>query len=106
MKQPVNKDSKDKTEFKQLPIIRKKNQLYSNNLGNIIKNLANPRFLGSIHMKKEASRYNTIENLIDDELKLKMTKGIKNTMFNPVTKILILLALVFNLIWFILIAIF
>ncbi|MFX1417666.1 MAG: hypothetical protein ACFE9N_01970 [Promethearchaeota archaeon] len=107
MKQPVNKESKDETEFKELPVINKKSQLYSNNLGNIIKSLVNPRFLGSIHMKKEASpSNNAIENLIENELKSKMAKGIKNTMFNPVTKILILLAIVFNLIWFILIAIF
>ena len=107
MKQPDNKDSTDKAEFEELPVINKKKQLYSNNLGNMIKNLANPRFLGSIHMKKETSHNNnSVENLIESELKLKMTKSLKNTLLNPVTKILIILAIVFNLIWFLLIAIF
>ena len=107
MEQPDKKESKDKTEFKELSVINKKSQLYSNNLGNIIKNLANPRFLGSIHMKKQTSQNNnTVENLIENELKLKMTKALKNTMFNPVTKVLVILAIVFNLIWFLLIALF
>jgi len=107
MKQTDNKESTDKAEFKELPHINKKMQLYSNNLGNIIKNLLNPRFLGSIHMKKQiSSNNNSVENLIENELKLKMTKSLKNTLLNPLTKILIILAIVFNLVWFLLITIF
>ena len=106
MKQSNNKNSTDDAEFKKIPSINKKKQLYSNYLSNIIQNLSNPRFLGSIHMKKETSpKINSVENLIEDELKLKMTKALKNTLFNPVTKILILSAIVFNIILFLLIAI-
>ena len=106
MRQPDNTESADNAEFKELPSINKKKQLYSNNLDNIIRNLSNPRFLGSIHMKKTISNRNSVENLIEDELKLKMTKTLKNTLVNPVTKILIILAIVFNLIWFLLAALF
>lgn len=107
MKQTDNKETADKAEFKELPPINKRSLFSSNNLDNIIKNLSTPRFLGSIHLKKEANAHlNSVENLIEDELKLKMTKALKNTLFNPLTKILIILAIVFNLIWFLLIYIF
>jgi hypothetical protein len=107
MKQTENKEPMDKTEFKEHPSMNKKNQFYSNNIESIISNLSNPRFLGSIHMRKGVSpNNNSVKNLIEDELKLKMTKALKNTLFNPVTKVLIILAIVFNLIWFLLVAIF
>ena len=107
MRQSDDKESVDNAEFKNLPTINKKKQLYSNNLKSIISNLSNPRFLGSIHLKKETSpSINPVENLIEDELKLKLTKSLKNTLFNPLTKILIILAIVFNLFWFLLITIF
>ncbi|MFX1502264.1 MAG: hypothetical protein ACFFDH_14985 [Promethearchaeota archaeon] len=107
MKQTDNRESTDKAEFKELPVINKNKQLYSNYIDNIIKNLSNPRFLGSIHMKKgDSLKNNSVENLVESELKLKMTKSLKNTLLNPVTKVLIILAIVFNLIWFLLITIF
>lgn len=107
MRQPDNKESEDSVELKNLPSINKKKYLYSNHLNNLISNISNPRFLGSIHMKKTLSHNNnSVENLIENELKQNLTKSLKNTLFNPVTKILILLAIVFNIIWFLLIAIF
>jgi hypothetical protein len=107
MKQTDNNESADKAEFKELPTVNKKMQLYSNYLDNNIKSLSNPRFLGSIHMKKDTSlNNNSVENLIESELKLKMAKSLKNTFLNPVTKVLIILAIVFNLVWFLLITIF
>jgi hypothetical protein len=107
MKQTDNNESTDKAEFKEFPTINKKMQLYSNYLDNTIKSLSNPRFLGSFHMKKDTSlNNNSVENLIESELKLKMTKSLKNTLLNPVTKVLIILAIVFNLVWFLFITIF
>ncbi len=101
MRQTNNNESADNAEFKQLPSINKKNQLFSNNLNNIIsKVFSSPRFLGSIHMKSVSSTNNSIENLVENELQLKTTKALKSTLFNPITKILIVLAIVFNLIWF------
>ncbi len=105
MKQPDYKESANNAEFKELPSINKKKQLYSNHLDNIIRNLSAPRFLGSIHMKNTSSTNNSIENLVENELQLKTTKALKNTLFNPLTKILIILAIVFNLIWFLFAAI-
>lgn len=108
MKKTDNRKSTTDAEFKEIPVINKKAHLYSSNLNNVIKNLTNPRFLGSMHMRKETSSNmnSSIENLIEDELKLKITKSLKNTLFNPFTKTLILIAIVFNLIWFLLITIF
>ncbi|MCK4379831.1 MAG: hypothetical protein KAW51_01755 [Candidatus Lokiarchaeota archaeon] len=94
------KESTTKGNFEDLPLLNKNPLLTSNNLDNIIKNLSKPRFMGSIHMKKETRiNSNLVENLIESELKSKMTNSIKNTIFNPVTKILIMLAIIFNLVW-------
>jgi hypothetical protein len=105
MKQSDYKDTTNNTEFEELPQFNKKQQLFSNHLSNIISSLSSPRFLGSIHMKNTSSTNNSIENLVDNELQLKTTKALKSTLFNPVTKILIILAIVFNLVWFIFAAI-
>ena len=78
------------------------NLLKSNELDNIIKNLSKPSFLGSIHLKKEAiPSYSSVENLLKGELELKMTRALKNSLLNPITKILILLAIAFNILWII-----
>jgi len=107
MKQTDNEESTADSEFKKIPSINKKQQHYSNNLKNIISNLSNPRFLGSIHMKKELNpSSNLAENLIESESNLKIAKSLKNTLLNPVTKILIILAIVFNIIWLLLITVF
>ena len=94
------KESANNDSIEELPLINNNPLLTSNNLTNIIKNLTRPRFLGSIHMKKESSpNSNLVVNLIESELKLKMTRPLKNTLFNPVTKILVTLAIIFNLFW-------
>ncbi len=94
------KQSAIKDEFTELPLTTKNHLFTSNNMENIINNLSKPRFLGSIHMKNEAKpNSNLVENLLENELKLKMTKSLKSTLFNPITKILILLAIIFNLTW-------
>lgn len=73
--------------------------LSSYELNNFIKNLSHPKFLGSIHLNKEAmSPYNrTIENLVNNELDLKMHKSLKNTILNPITLTLIFIAIIFNI---------
>ena len=73
----------------------------SSNIDFLIKRISNPAFLGSIHMKKEMNpNYHQIENLIANEYESKLTQSLKNTIFNPVTKILIISAIVFNIFWF------
>ena len=91
-------------EVKDIENIDKKPLLSSSVLANSIKNLSNPRFLGSIHLKN-TSRYSnlsSVDNLLSGELELNVNKSLKNMLFNPITKILILLMIVFNLIWFLL----
>jgi len=73
---------------------------YSDALSNSINNLSKPRFLGSIHMNKElVSNFSSVENLLNSELEMKLNKSLKNTLFNPITKFLILLTIIFNLVW-------
>jgi len=80
---------------------KKLNLLSSEALSNNIKNLTNPSFLGSIHMKNTQipSNFSSVDNLLKGELELKLNKSLKNTMFNPITKVLIILMVVFNIIW-------
>ncbi|MFO7795536.1 MAG: hypothetical protein ACQERB_06035 [Promethearchaeati archaeon] len=77
------------------------NLLSSKDLDNFIKNLSHPRFLGSIHMNKENMQNDpSLERMIKAELEHKVNHSIKNTMFNPITKALVIITIVFNIIWF------
>ncbi len=92
-------------EMKDIENIDKKPLFSSSDLYNSIKNLSNPRFLGSIHLKNtnRNSNFSSVDNLLSGELELNVNKSLKNMLFNPITKILILLMITFNLIWFLLI---
>jgi len=80
--------------------ITKNSFVPSNNLDYLIKKLSNPGFLGSIHLKKEMNpNYRQVENVLTIENESKLTRSLKNSIFNPVTKILIISAIIFNLIW-------
>lgn len=90
------------TDFsKDIEKLNKKNLLFSNELDKSIKNLSNPRFLGSIHLKKStiSTNFSSVENLLNGELELKINKALKNSIFNPITKIMVLSMIVFNLLW-------
>jgi len=66
-----------------------------------LKTLNNPRFLGSYHLKEENTpRYNSIKTLIKGDLELKYAKALRSTLINPVTIALIIIALLFNILWF------
>ncbi|MGV9171425.1 MAG: hypothetical protein ACOC44_05000 [Promethearchaeia archaeon] len=92
-------DNGDKPQFHMF------NTISRENLDNFIDNLYNPHFLGSIHMKKETrqSSMNTKTEITDEilknELKHKVDEGIKDTIFNPITKLLIVAMITFNLIY-------
>ncbi|TFG26876.1 MAG: hypothetical protein EU532_08800 [Promethearchaeota archaeon] len=76
------------------------NLLSSDALSNSIKNLSNPRFLGSIHMNKQfVSNFSSVENLLNGELEMRINRSLKNTLINPITKVLILITILFNLLW-------
>jgi hypothetical protein len=84
---------------------KKINLLSSEALDNSIKNLTNPRFLGSIHMRKlnDTSRISTVESLLSGELELKVNKSLKNTLLNPISIALIFLMIIFNILWVLLV---
>jgi len=63
--------------------------------------LANPRFIGSYHMKKSILNKNkNMNNLLKGNLELRYTKSLRNIVFNPITITLIILAVLFNFLWF------
>ncbi|MFX1316752.1 MAG: hypothetical protein ACFE9T_12885 [Promethearchaeota archaeon] len=81
--------------------------LSSDYLSEQIKKLSKPNFLGSIHLKDALNaNNNAVDNLLKSELELKLAKSLKNTFLNPITKTLITLTLIFNIIWFLLIYLF
>ncbi|KKL78922.1 hypothetical protein LCGC14_2020020 [marine sediment metagenome] len=78
-----------------------KRQFFSDNLNYAIKNFFNPSFLGSIHLKKNSNpSLKNVENLLANDLDLRLTRSLKNTFLNPVTKTLVILAILFNIFWF------
>jgi len=82
--------------------IEKYSSLSSDYLSDNIKNISRPKFLGSIHLKNDTNIKNhSVVNLLKGELEGRLTKSL-----NPITKTLIILALVFNIIWFFLIYLF
>ncbi|MFX1297441.1 MAG: hypothetical protein ACFFD2_21640 [Promethearchaeota archaeon] len=84
--------------------VNRKNFVPSNYLNQLIQNLSNPRFLGSIHLKKELNpNYSQVKDFITNQNELTMTKTLKNAISNPITKILIISAIIFNIFWFFLI---
>ena len=73
----------------------------SNDYNRQLKSLNNPRFLGSYHLKEENTpKYNSIKALIKGDLELKYAKALRSTLINPVTIALIIIALLFNILWF------
>lgn len=74
----------------------------SKELDHNIKNLSAPRFLGSVHMKKNAlTNISSTESLLNNELELKMSKSLKAIFLNPITKVTIMVMIIFNILYFI-----
>ena len=66
-----------------------------------LKSLTNPRFLGSYHMKEETNpRFKMLNTLMKGDLEVKYAKALRGTLLNPVTIALIIIALLFNVLWF------
>jgi len=81
-------------------ITNKINLLSSNEINAFIKNLAKPQFLGSIHLFKETNaNHGVINDLLKGELDLKLSKSLKNPFINPITRYLIYVMILFNLLW-------
>lgn len=102
MNEEENKNNHIQNEHsRDLSSLNRSNFIPSNNLDFLINRLSNPGFLGSIHLKKEMNpNYQQLENMLASEHELKLTRSIKNTIFNPLTKILIISAIIFNIFWF------
>jgi hypothetical protein len=66
-----------------------------------LKSLTTPQFLGSYHLKEAInSKYNSINTLLKGDIDVKYAKALRGTILNPVTIALIIIALVFNVMWF------
>ena len=78
------------------------NSLDSFNPNAIIKKLSTPRFLGSYHLKEDINpKFKPLNNLVKGDFNLKYAKSLRSVVFNPITIVLITLALIFNIFWFI-----
>jgi len=103
----IENDKKSSTKDNGYSSLNRKSFIPYNNIESIISNISNPKFVGSIHLKKEMNpNYHQVKELLASEHELNLTHSLKNTMFNPITKILILSAIIFNLIWFLAVYIF
>lgn len=99
-----SKELPDKLEIRgdllEKSITNKINLLSSKEINAFIKNLSKPQFLGSIHLSKETNtNYRAIDNLLKGQLELKLTKSLKNPFINPITRYLIYVMILFNLMW-------
>jgi hypothetical protein len=66
----------------------------------MLKKLSMPQFVGSYHLKNPINQgFKSIENLFKGSSELKYTKSLKSIIFNPLTIVLIIITLVFNLFW-------
>ena len=66
-----------------------------------LKSLTSPRFLGSYHMKENVNpQYKTFSTLMKGDLEVKYAKALRSTIINPITIALIVIALIFNILWF------
>ncbi len=82
----------------------RKKILASNNLERSIEALSKPSFLGSYHLDRSLYPKNSsFNNILKDQLQLETNKSLKNTIFNPITKILIIAAVLFNIFWLLLV---
>jgi hypothetical protein len=103
----IENDKKSSIKDNGYGSLNRKNFIPHNNIANLINNLSNPKFLGSIHLKKEMNpNYHQVKDLLANEHETNLTHSLKNSMFNPITKILILSAIIFNLIWFLIVYVF
>ena len=81
-------------------ITNKINLLSTSEINAFIKNLSKPQFLGSIHFSKENNpNYGAINELMKGQLELKLSKSLKNPFLNPITRYLIFVMILFNLLW-------
>ncbi|MFW9952315.1 MAG: hypothetical protein ACFFKA_19515 [Candidatus Thorarchaeota archaeon] len=65
------------------------------------KALASPRFLGSYHLKQGTDpRYNSFNAILKGDLEIKYAKGLRSAILNPVTIAIIIIAIIFNILWF------
>ena len=81
-------------------ITNKINLLSTSEINVFIKNLSKPQFLGSIHLSKENNpNYGAINELLKGQLELKLSRSLKNPFLNPITRYLIYVMILFNLLW-------
>ena len=88
-------------DYEDIPNNNKLNLFPTSNHNAHLKSLTTPQFLGSYHLKEAInSKYNSINTLLKGDIDVKYAKALRGTILNPVTIALIIIALVFNVMWF------
>ena len=83
-------------------VLTKINLLSTSDINRFIKNLSRPQFLGSIHLRKDTNlNKNAVNDILSGELQIKLSKTLKNPSNNPITRYLIFLMILFNVLWII-----
>ena len=105
-----NKNQNKEKELTKAPVIKDYEDILNNNNLNLfptsdynsqLKRLTTPRFLGSYHLKQDTNpKYKTFNTLLKGDLEVKYAKALRSTIINPVTIALIVIALIFNVLWF------
>ena len=76
------------------------NLLSSSEINRFINSLYRPHFLGSIHLKKDTDlNRNYVSDYISRDLQMKLSKSIKNPLNNPITRYLLFVMILFNVLW-------
>ena len=103
-KEDSEKEPRDRIILRDYEDLINNNKLYflpSNDPTETLKNLSRPNFLGSYHLKEDINpKFKPLNNLFKGDLNLKYAKSLRSVIFNPITIVLITLALIFNIFWF------
>ena len=103
-KEDAEKESTTVRNIKNYEEILNNNNLHlfpTSDYNNHLRSLTSPRFLGSYHMKENTNpKYRSINTLLKGNLESKYSKALRSTIVNPITIALIVIALVFNILWF------
>jgi len=65
-----------------------------------IKNLSRPRFLGSIHLREDTNlNKSPVNDMLKGGLQMRLSKTIANPFNNVITRYLVFLMILFNVLW-------
>lgn len=81
-------------------ITNKINLFSTADINAFIKNLSRPQFIGSIHLRKDTNlNKSPVNDMLKGELQMRLSKAIANPFNNVVTRYLVFLMILFNVMW-------